>query len=92
MSLHKTIKAGIVTLDGARYSLMTIDDPLADCPKWIADTDIKGKALINPDPRHSCFAPGVPVQIMIEGRYYYRKLQPIDLQEKNNDISTSESN
>lgn len=78
--MTKTIKAGTVTLNGARYSLMTIDDPCSDCPQWIADTDIKGKATIVPY-RHKCFAPGIPVQILIEGRYYYRKLEPIDLQE-----------
>ncbi len=74
------IKAGTVTLDNARYALMTTDTLDSGKNQWIIDTDIKGKALILPF-RATCFEPGIIVQVFIEGRSCYRKLAPINLQE-----------
>ena len=79
--MTKTIKAGAVTLDSARYQLMTLNELATDVrDQWVADTDLKGKATIVPF-RDPCFEPGITVQVLIEGRYYYRKLESIDLQE-----------
>jgi len=69
-NIHK----GTVVLDNDLYDLLTLDDPACDTPKWIADTDLSGPANIVPY-RDPAFEQGVTVQIVIEGRYYYRKLQ-----------------
>jgi hypothetical protein len=71
-----TIKKGTVTLEKNPYRLMTVDIPCEN-PEWIEDKDLNGKADVIPY-RETCFAPGVTVRIILDGRYYYRKLKLID--------------
>lgn len=71
------IKKGTVTLDDHPYALMThetMDGGRGE--RWITDTNISGKATITPY-RAKRFAAGVTVQIVIDGRHYFRTLSPI---------------